>query len=176
MIVEGIGYSLDCGTNLAFAWKHERKPCTSSVSTLGVSVEFCMSASRMEGSSSTLDLAWSVNMLPALLHHNSQVQIFSLALCSSQNFAPLTDTVHQWFYYFFLLRCKIDRFTVLLLFTLAQSFHSVSLKNSTVSALNSVVPMELYVSRQHYATAVKKSVRSPSLLALFLWLILRRFL
>jgi hypothetical protein len=119
MIVEGLGYSLDWGTDVAFAWKHERKPGKTSVSIVGVSVEFYMPASPMQGSSLALDLAWLVNMLPAPLRHTSQVQIFSLALCSSQNVAPLTNTVHHWLYYFFPLLCKTDRFTVVLLLTSA---------------------------------------------------------
>jgi len=119
MIVEGIGYSLDWGTDVAFAWKHERNPRKSSVSIVGVSIEFYMHSSRMQGSSLTLDLAWSVNILPAPLRHTSQVQILSLALCSNQNFAPLTDTIHQWLYYSFPLLCKTDRFTVVLLLTSA---------------------------------------------------------
>jgi len=117
--VEGLGYSLVWGTDVAFAWKYEKKPRKFSVNIVGVSIEFYMRASLMQDSSLGFDLAWSVNMLPVPLRHTSQVQIFPLALCSSQNIAPLTNTVHQWLYYFFPLPCKTDRFTVVLLFTSA---------------------------------------------------------
>ena len=57
MIVEGLVYSIDRGTDLAFVWKHERKPRKSSVSIVGVWIEFYMHASRMQGGSLALDVA-----------------------------------------------------------------------------------------------------------------------
>lgn len=119
VIMEELGYSLNWGTDIAFAWKHERKPRKSSMSIFGVAIEFYMRAFRMQGKSLALELTWSMNTLLAPLRHTSQVQIFPLALCSSQKFAPLTDTVHQRLYYFFPLLCKADRFTDVLLFSSA---------------------------------------------------------
>jgi len=115
-----------------------------------------------------------VNTLPAPLRHTSQVQIFSLPLCSSQTVAPLSDTVHRRLYYFFPLLCKTDRFTVFAVL-LGSPYHSLSQKKVTFQHLSQGLHWS-FMFKAARRNSCKEKRKIPCTSCIIVTVILRRCL